>query len=375
MQKKGAALRAVQADDGQEAGKVCPSTGSGRTEIGRAQEGKVGETLPARLEFTPVPRRYRHDGWTPERQRAFIAALADTGCVDRAARMVNMAQANCYALRRAPGAEGFARAWAAALDCGLLLMKDIAFERAIEGQLVPVFSQGKLMGYRRKRNDALLMFCLRHYGQDANGKRVTVNYFSSRASASGASADAGPTPGPSRKREGGMAAAEASMTTVRTVISGRGAGPGTGAGLSEAAGVLNGFEGVRLDAEAEAAIARALLDCAARARAAEAAGEAGGAAAEAAAADDPGAAFFRSQDYHGELIPAFVTEDYLPFVEGEPHWQLAGAEKPDMLVKWEDEQARRSPGPAEDVRDISSPVRRAGKKGGAGKGARPPAGP
>lgn len=40
--------------------------------------------LPA---FTPVPRQYqRHDGWTPERQRSFIEALADLGSVEAASR-------------------------------------------------------------------------------------------------------------------------------------------------------------------------------------------------------------------------------------------------------------------------------------------------
>jgi hypothetical protein len=62
------------------------------------------EQAPAR----PRPRapRFRHDGWTPERQKAFIAVLAETGWVDRAARQVNIAQTNCCELRRAPGAEG-----------------------------------------------------------------------------------------------------------------------------------------------------------------------------------------------------------------------------------------------------------------------------
>jgi hypothetical protein len=41
--------------------------------------------LPA---FTPVPRQYRRNGWTPERQAAFIAALAETGCVAKVARRV-----------------------------------------------------------------------------------------------------------------------------------------------------------------------------------------------------------------------------------------------------------------------------------------------
>ena len=41
--------------------------------------------------FTPVPRKPRHDGWTPERQRAFIEALADTGSVTRAAALDKLA--------------------------------------------------------------------------------------------------------------------------------------------------------------------------------------------------------------------------------------------------------------------------------------------
>ncbi|HMG48562.1 MAG TPA: hypothetical protein VK614_14025 [Allosphingosinicella sp.] len=148
----------------------------------------------ALLEFAAVPRRYRYNGWTPERQRAFIAALADTGCVTRAAAMVNIAQTNAYELRRAPGAEGFRRAWDAVLAFGARPVRDAAFERAMRGELVPVFAGGKLMGYRRKKSDALLMFILRHYGQDSNGKRVTVDYFSARA---GARAE-----GKRRKREG-----------------------------------------------------------------------------------------------------------------------------------------------------------------------------
>jgi hypothetical protein len=282
-------------------------------------------------EFAPVPRRYRHDGWTPERQKAFIEALADTGCVRRAARMVNMAQANCYTLRRSPGAEEFRRAWDAALDFGLKRLKDIAFERAIEGYLVPVFVAGKLIGFRRKHNDALLMFCLRHYGQDSSGKRVTVNYFSTRASA-GAVASDKPSLGPSRKREGGLAAAEASATTVRTVIS----GAGEARDLGEAAAVLEGFEGVELDAEAAAAIAAAIEACAARARESKAGYEEGGCSAEEAAEDDPDNIFFRSSDpYRGELVPPGGCHEFVPFAPGEPHWSEAGAEIPAGLVELE----------------------------------------
>lgn len=133
-----------------------------------------GERLPA---FDPVPRKRRHDGWTPERQRAFIGALADTGTVKRAAARVNMSPEGAYWLRRQPGSESFRRAWEAALDFGVQRLKDIAYERAIDGQLVPVFVAGKLRGFRRVRNDRLLMFCLRMNKRGADGRRLAASYF------------------------------------------------------------------------------------------------------------------------------------------------------------------------------------------------------
>ncbi len=137
----------------------------------------AAEDLPA---FEPVLlQRQRHDGWTPARQRAFIGALADTGCVSRAARYVNMSPEGAYYLRRRPGAESFRRAWEAALDLGVQRLKDIAYERAIDGQLSPVFVAGKLKGFRRVRNDRLLMFCLRMNARDESGKRLAASYFDS----------------------------------------------------------------------------------------------------------------------------------------------------------------------------------------------------
>lgn len=277
--------------------------------------------------FSPVPRVYnRHDGWTPERQVAFIGALADTGCVSRAAAMVNMAQTNCYTLRRAPGAEGFRKAWDAALDCGLGRLKDIAFERAIEGELIPVFAAGKHIGFRRKRNDALLMFILRHYGQDASGKRTTINYFSSRASAG---AGSGPATGTGRAE--GAAAAEASTTTVRTVITGDGGGGG--AAQHEAAqAVLAGFEGVELDAEAQGAILAALHACAARAQAARAELDAGGEREADGLEDDPAASFVPLPENGSPWRGSFEPPLEVVSVEapaGEDLWDSLGAPLPE----------------------------------------------
>ena len=61
--------------------------------------------------FVPVPVRARRDGWTAERQVAFIAALARTGCIGKAARAAGMSRESAYRLRRRKGAESFAAAW------------------------------------------------------------------------------------------------------------------------------------------------------------------------------------------------------------------------------------------------------------------------
>lgn len=129
-------------------------------------------------EFQPVPRKaQRHDGWTPERQRAFIEALADTGSVHAACRAVDMSQPGAYCLRRQPGAESFREAWAAALDLGVQRIEDVAMDRALNGVEVPVYSYGKLVGTRRTYNDRLLMFMLRNRAPErfAEGKPKAMN--------------------------------------------------------------------------------------------------------------------------------------------------------------------------------------------------------
>ena len=116
--------------------------------------------LPA---FLPVPRQCnRHDGWTPERQIGFIEALADTGSVKAAAHRVNMTSEGAYLLRRHPEAASFRQAWEAALSLGVQQLEDLAMERALHGQEVPVYSYGKLIGSRVVYNDRLIMFILRN---------------------------------------------------------------------------------------------------------------------------------------------------------------------------------------------------------------------
>lgn len=134
----------------------------------------AAEDLPA---FDSVPVKYRHDGWTPARQKAFIGALADTGSVAAACRAVNRSTHGAYHLRRQPGAEEFAAAWEAALDFGIKRVEDVAMDRTLNGVEVPVYSYGQLVGTRISYNDRLLMFMLRNRapGRFAEGKAKGMN--------------------------------------------------------------------------------------------------------------------------------------------------------------------------------------------------------
>jgi len=122
---------------------------------------------PAAYEWVPVLRKRRKDGWSPDKQRAFIEALADTGSVATAAQRVDMSESSAYRLRRSPGAEAFDRAWSAAIDAAAKKLLDAAFERALVGTDEPVFDRdGNRVGRRFRQSDRLLMFLLRAYGPD-----------------------------------------------------------------------------------------------------------------------------------------------------------------------------------------------------------------
>ena len=103
------------------------------------------------LHFTPVPTAStRHDGWTPERQHRFIAALAAVGVVAAAARAVGKSATAAYNLRERPGAEDFA----SARDTAIAMARDRAYEHAIDqatnGIVTPRYYRGRQIGTVRR---------------------------------------------------------------------------------------------------------------------------------------------------------------------------------------------------------------------------------
>ncbi|MDG6078339.1 hypothetical protein E3U23_03930 [Erythrobacter litoralis] len=126
---------------------------------------------PALTDFAPVPRqRMRRGGWSAQRQRRFIELLAETGSVRAACRRMGVGEHHIYKLRRHPEADGFRKAWEAALDCGIARIEDVAMDRALNGVEEPVYHRGELVGTRRVYNDRLLMFLLRNRAADRFGE-------------------------------------------------------------------------------------------------------------------------------------------------------------------------------------------------------------
>lgn len=116
---------------------------------------------PDLLSFTPVPRqRMRRGGWSADRQRQFIALLAETGSVRAACRRLGVGEHHIYKLRNHPEAASFRAAWEAALDCGIARIEDTLMDRALHGVETPIFYHGEKVGSKQVYNDRLLMFIL-----------------------------------------------------------------------------------------------------------------------------------------------------------------------------------------------------------------------
>ncbi|WP_052208194.1 hypothetical protein [Croceibacterium mercuriale] len=125
--------------------------------------GPMPEADDPLLDFVPAPHTHpRRNSITAERQREFIAALAATGVVLQAAAHIGASPEALYNLRHKPGADDFAAAWEAAAERGFARVEDSAVQRAITGENRLIVSGGKLLGYERRHNEALVMFLLRN---------------------------------------------------------------------------------------------------------------------------------------------------------------------------------------------------------------------
>ena len=114
--------------------------------------------------FDPVDLRRRSDGWTPEKQREFVEALADTGVIRHAAASVGMSEQSVSRLRRRANARAFDLACDAAQRIGARRTLSIAVERALEGQVRRHYYHGELRSEERVYDNKLLIYLIGKLG-------------------------------------------------------------------------------------------------------------------------------------------------------------------------------------------------------------------
>jgi len=110
--------------------------------------------------FDPAPLRYRSDGLTPETQREFVEALADTGLIHVAAARVGVSPQAIARVRRRADARSFDLACAAAQRFGARRIHSIAWERAIEGTIKRHYYHGEVKSEERVFDNKLLVYLL-----------------------------------------------------------------------------------------------------------------------------------------------------------------------------------------------------------------------
>jgi hypothetical protein len=135
---------------------------------------------PEEFDFDPVPLRYRHDGLTPEKQREYVEALADTGVAHEAAARVGVSEQAINRVRRRADARSFDLACEAALRFAARRIRSIAFERAIEGSIKRHYYHGELKSEERVYDNRLLVYLLgkldRQLAPPAEAEAVADNW-------------------------------------------------------------------------------------------------------------------------------------------------------------------------------------------------------
>ena len=125
------------------------------------EASKDDETPVEATPFDGIPledSRKRLAGWSAERQKLFLTALAETGSVHLAAAAARLSVRSAQALRVRSAA--FDQGWRVAEQLAVGRLSPLAFDRAINGRVEQVYQDGVLVAERRVPNDKLLMWLL-----------------------------------------------------------------------------------------------------------------------------------------------------------------------------------------------------------------------
>lgn len=109
----------------------------------------------------PRGKAARHDGWSLDKQAAFLRALSATHSVQEAARSVQMTRQSAYRLRSRLKGQPFDLAWEVAFHHSYDVLAHAALERALNGVERPVFYKGEQVGSYRHFDESLTRTLLR----------------------------------------------------------------------------------------------------------------------------------------------------------------------------------------------------------------------
>ena len=134
------------------------------TDLLPPQGGSADSDSGASIEATPfdgIPlesSRKRLAGWSADRQRLFLTVLAETGQVHLAAAAARLTVRSAQALRVRSAA--FNAGWRLAEQMAVGRLSPLAFDRAINGRIEQIYSDGQLVEEKRVPSDKLLMWLL-----------------------------------------------------------------------------------------------------------------------------------------------------------------------------------------------------------------------
>ena len=121
----------------------------------------------------------RADGWTPERIRIFLAALAQCGVVANAARAAGMNRQSAYALRASAKGRPFDLAWRAASQIAMQRLRDELVSRAINGYVEVTIRDGGIREERHRFDNRLALAMLtrsEHQAESNAGADAAVRF-------------------------------------------------------------------------------------------------------------------------------------------------------------------------------------------------------
>ena len=113
------------------------------------------------LPATP-PAKRNHKAWSRRKMVVFLRELAASQSVAQSARAVGMSRQSAYRLRNRLRGTPFDLGWETALELGFSQLAQAVMDRAVNGEEVPHYHGGELVGTHRKYDNRLAQWILKN---------------------------------------------------------------------------------------------------------------------------------------------------------------------------------------------------------------------